>query len=43
MSIQPSLIKRPVVVWPDGVLSIGWNEAEFIDRNAAAATLSPGA
>jgi Spx/MgsR family transcriptional regulator len=43
MAIQPSLIKRPVVVWPDGALSVGWNEAEFIDRNAAAAPLPPGA
>jgi Spx/MgsR family transcriptional regulator len=37
MAIQPSLIKRPVVTWPDGELSVGWNETEFIARKAASA------
>jgi arsenate reductase len=29
MQAQPSVIKRPVVQWPDGRISVGFNEALF--------------
>jgi arsenate reductase len=29
MLAQPSVIKRPVVVWPDGQVSVGFDEAGF--------------
>ena len=32
MLAQPSLIKRPVVAWPDGSLTVGFDEAEFSQR-----------
>ena len=32
MLTQPSLIKRPVVAWPDGSLTVGFDPAEFSQR-----------
>lgn len=32
MAAQPSVIKRPVVQWPDGSLSVGFDEAEWSAR-----------
>jgi len=32
MLAQPSLIKRPVVAWPDGSISVGFDPAEFSQR-----------
>ena len=32
MLAQPSVIKRPVVAWPDGSLTVGFDEAEFSQR-----------
>jgi Spx/MgsR family transcriptional regulator len=29
MKLQPSVIKRPVVDWPDGAITVGFDEAEF--------------
>ena len=29
MRAQPSLIKRPVVAWPDGAVSVGFDPVEF--------------
>jgi Spx/MgsR family transcriptional regulator len=29
MLAQPSVIKRPVVVWPNGQISVGFDEASF--------------
>ena len=34
MLAQPSVIKRPVVVWPDGRISVGFDEASFAARAA---------
>jgi Spx/MgsR family transcriptional regulator len=33
MRAQPSLIKRPVITWPDGGLTIGLDLAEFARRS----------
>jgi len=32
MRAQPSVIKRPVVVWPDGGVTVGLDLAEFSRR-----------
>ena len=32
MLAQPSTIKRPVVVWPDGRITVGFEAAEFADH-----------
>jgi Spx/MgsR family transcriptional regulator len=32
MAAQPSVIKRPVVQWPDGALSVGFDEADWSAR-----------
>jgi Spx/MgsR family transcriptional regulator len=32
MRAQPSVIKRPVVDWPDGRTTVGFDEAEFLAR-----------
>ena len=34
MLAQPSVIKRPVVVWPNGQLSVGFDAAAFAARAA---------
>lgn len=34
MLAQPSVIKRPVVHWPDGALTVGFDAAEFSRRLA---------
>jgi Spx/MgsR family transcriptional regulator len=36
LQAQPSLIKRPVVVWPDGQVSVGFDEADWERRLAQA-------
>jgi Spx/MgsR family transcriptional regulator len=35
---QPSVIKRPVVEWADGALTVGFDEARWEQRVAAART-----
>ena len=32
MLAQPSTIKRPVVQWPDGTITVGFDEADFARR-----------
>ncbi|HEY0817807.1 MAG TPA: ArsC family reductase [Rhizobacter sp.] len=32
MARQPSVIKRPVVEWPDGTVTVGFSEALFRER-----------
>jgi Spx/MgsR family transcriptional regulator len=32
MQAQPSVIKRPVVEWPDGTITVGFDEADFAAR-----------
>ncbi len=32
MAAQPSVIKRPVVHWPDGALTVGFDEADWSAR-----------
>ena len=32
MQAQPSVIKRPVVQWPDGALTVGFGEADWSGR-----------
>ena len=32
MQLQPSVIKRPVVAWPDGGVTVGFDLAEFSRR-----------
>ena len=32
MLTQPSVIKRPVVAWPDGSITVGFDVAEFSQR-----------
>ncbi|MFN5154723.1 MAG: Spx/MgsR family RNA polymerase-binding regulatory protein [Betaproteobacteria bacterium] len=32
MAAQPSVIKRPVVQWPDGALTVGFDEADWSGR-----------
>jgi arsenate reductase len=32
MAAQPSVIKRPVVQWPDGALTVGFDEADWARR-----------
>lgn len=32
MQAQPSVIKRPVVEWPDGAVTVGFDEADFAAR-----------
>ena len=32
MLAQTSVIKRPVVEWPDGAITVGFDEADFADR-----------
>ncbi len=32
MVAQPSVIKRPVVAWPDGSITVGFDAAEFSQR-----------
>ena len=39
MLAQPSVIKRPVVVWPDGQISVGFAANAFAARLEAGATL----
>ncbi len=34
MLAQPSVIKRPVVLWPNGQISVGFDEAGFAARTA---------
>ena len=29
MQLQPSVIKRPVLAWPDGQISVGFDATEF--------------
>lgn len=36
MRDQPSIIKRPVVEWPDGSITVGFDAAVFAQRLAAA-------
>jgi len=33
MLAQPSLVKRPVVEWPDGTVSVAFDAARFADLN----------
>lgn len=33
MLAQPSVIKRPVIDWPDGGVSVGWDAAELAARS----------
>ncbi len=35
MRAQPSVIKRPVVQWPDGSLTVGFDSADWLARKAA--------
>ena len=30
---QPSLVKRPVIEWPDGTVSVGFDPAHFAELN----------
>ncbi|MES2714844.1 MAG: arsenate reductase [Pseudomonadota bacterium] len=32
MRDQPSMVKRPVVEWPDGSITVGFDEADFARR-----------
>ena len=32
MLAQPSVIKRPVVHWPDGAITVGFDSADFASR-----------
>jgi len=32
MQAQPSVIKRPLVQWPDGSLSVGFDAADWARR-----------
>jgi arsenate reductase (glutaredoxin) len=32
MLAQPSVIKRPVLHWPDGVITVGFDAAEWAQR-----------
>ena len=32
MAEHPSLVKRPVVAWPDGSLSVGFSDADWAKR-----------
>jgi Spx/MgsR family transcriptional regulator len=32
MLAQPSVIKRPVVLWPDGAITVGFDEVDFARR-----------
>ena len=32
MQAQPSVIKRPVVEWPDGAITVGFDAADFARR-----------
>jgi Spx/MgsR family transcriptional regulator len=32
MLAQPSVIKRPVVAWPDGTISVGFDAADWAQR-----------
>lgn len=32
MLAQPSVVKRPVVEWPDGAITVGFSEADFASR-----------
>ena len=32
MQVQPSLIKRPVVVWPNGLISVGFKAEDWASR-----------
>lgn len=32
MGAHPSLIKRPITVWPDGTITVGFDEATFHSR-----------
>jgi arsenate reductase-like glutaredoxin family protein len=32
MLAQPSIIKRPVVRWPDGAITVGFNAADWAQR-----------
>jgi arsenate reductase-like glutaredoxin family protein len=32
MQAQPSVIKRPVVQWPDGALTVGFDPADWTAR-----------
>jgi Spx/MgsR family transcriptional regulator len=32
MLAQPSVIKRPVVEWPNGAITVGFDEADFATR-----------
>ncbi len=32
MRDQPSVVKRPVVEWPDGAITVGFDEADFARR-----------
>jgi Spx/MgsR family transcriptional regulator len=38
MLAQASVIKRPVVEWPDGAITVGFDQAEFSRRLPPAAT-----
>ncbi|MEK8027785.1 MAG: hypothetical protein RLY78_4353 [Pseudomonadota bacterium] len=33
MLAQPSVIKRPVIDWPDGGVSVGWDAADLARRS----------
>ncbi len=37
MQAQPSLVKRPVVVWPDGGITLGFDASLFVQRLARSA------
>lgn len=28
----PALVRRPLAVWPDGAVTVGFNEKKFLDR-----------
>ena len=36
MQVQPSLVRRPVVVWPDGGITVGFDANLFAQRLAEA-------
>ncbi|WP_374674540.1 Spx/MgsR family RNA polymerase-binding regulatory protein [Ideonella sp.] len=37
MQAQPSLVKRPVVEWPDGSVTVGFSPAEWAERAGVSA------
>lgn len=37
MLAQPSLVKRPVVAWPDGSITVGFDASLFVQKRAQSA------